>query len=351
MDISQNFGKGASNVPDDFLKPEALRHEEVAGAFAPATWKEKALKDFVTYPKRNQGQTEQCVEYVLAKQLAVDELSENNVWRELSPGSIYPYVFILNGGGSNVSVAENVALTQGMTLEHLLPTDGLSEQQAENNTEYATDAKQVALVYKPNLFIQCAANFETIASILQYYQQQGKKKVIGVIVVGQNNGTWATSFPTTPAGTAGLWYHRLSVTDFGLINGKKHLSVDNSWGIGIGFNGQQFLPEEYTPYMYGASYTLNQPDDWQQSIPAVVKPKHTWNVNLQVGMSGIDILVLQQALQSLGMFPISSLVKPTGFFGGITKAGVMEFQGAFGFPATGIVDLATRDHLNSLFAG
>lgn len=352
----QDVGKGAIDRPDDFFQPRAWRHEEIAGGPIQVIWKEKnpAKGEFVTYPKRHQGKQSSCVTYVLAKQLTVDEFSENGVWRELSPHSLYPYV-VQPGGGSNSFQATKLVSKQGMTLESLFKSDGLSEAEISVDNGYAYDARQVALVYKPQSFVQASSDFDTIAGIIQNHRDQGIKKVVGVTVIGQNNGTWiGSAFPIKPnnPNDPNIWYHRICITDFGLINGKKALALDNSWGEIPGFKGQQFLFEDYQPFMYGAIYTLNQPDNWQQlGISSVIPPKHQWYTNLTVGSKGSDVTALQIALQSMGMFPISTIVKPTGAFYGITKKGVELFQASMALPVTGIVDEATRVKLNTIFKG
>lgn len=350
----QEFGKGASDRPVDFFQPRSWRDEEIAGAPIQVQWKEKnpAKGEFVTYPKRNQGKQSSCVSYVLAKQLSVDELNENGVWRELSPHSIYPYV-VQPGGGSSSLQATKLAVKQGMTLEHLFPTDGLSEAEASMDKGYSFDARQVALVYKPQSFIECSADFDTIASVIQKHRDQGIKKVVAVTVVGQNNGTWiGSAFPVKPVNPneSNVWYHRICITDFGLIAGRKALALDNSWGEIPGYKGQQFLFEDYQPFMYGGIYTLNQLDNWQQlGISSVTPPKYQWYTDLQFGSTGPDVTALQIALQSMGMFPVSTLVKPTGAFYGVTRKGVELFQTAMAIPVTGIVDEPTRLKLNGIF--
>jgi hypothetical protein len=346
------FGTGCVDKPEDFFKERAWRDDEIAGTTTrEGMWVEKKINEFITYPKRNQNNQSSCVSYTLAKQLAVDELQENKVWRELSPRSIYAYTAIPGVGSSSIT-ATKLAIKQGMTLEYLLRTDGLLENDVIKTDGYASDAKQIALVYKPQSYVECATDFETIAAILQRHKDQGIKKVIAITVIGENNGTWHSTFPQIPnnPNTAKSWYHRVAVTDFGLINGKKVLAIDNSWGENIGNKGQQFLTEEYQPFMYGGMYTLNQEDNWQQIAPSTVTPpKYFWSADLDIGSTGQDVFALQRALQSMGMFPVSSIVKITGAYFGITKKGVELFQVAMALPVTGKVDIETRAKLNAIF--
>ena len=101
--------------------------------------------------------------------------------------------------------------------------------------------------------------------------------------------------------------------------------------------------------MYGGLYTLD-PSNLTSGAPTVQKPTHTWATPFGVGDTGPDVLALQQALQSLGMFPVNSIVKPTGTFGGITKQSLETFQAAFCIPVTGMVDVATIGALNKIFS-
>lgn len=350
----RDFGNSVTDRPEDFLKPKAWLHSEIAGGFESALWKEKVIDDFATYPKRNQGKQNSCVAYWLAKQLAVDELQENGVWRELSPRSVYSYMAIKGAGGSSSIESAKFACKFGLTLEHLLPSDGLEEKEMQSDKGYATDAKQIALVYKPGSYIECNTDFDTLASVIATHRAQGIKKTIGISMIGKNNGTMSSMFPQPPTGKQDntTWYHRVTVTDFGLMNGKKYISIDNSMGEAWGIKGQQFLGEEYAPFIYGGIYTLNQPDNWQQLAPAsVVMPKYKWEYDMTVGSSGKDVEMLQTALQSLGMFPISKIIKPTGVFGGLTRNSVITFQNAFAIPQTGNVGPITRAKLNEIFAG
>lgn len=349
MFYEEKFGKGAADRPEDWYKVDSPTYSEISGAFSPVVWKEKKFSDFVTYPKRNQGTTLSCTCYTQAKLLSIDEFSENGKWRELSPHGLYPFVVFEGGGASGVEVARSAA-KYGMTLEHLYPSDGLTEEEMRKSEGLLVDAKQVGLIYKSDMPVECLTDFDTIASILDGYQKKGKRKGVAVTIIGRNNGTWISPFPTPPTKTdTDLWFHRVPVVDFGLIKGKKYLAIDNSWGEEVGNKGQQYLGEEFLPFLYGGLYTLNIPDNWQENIVAPTPPKYVWSLDLQVGSSGKDVLLLQQALQSLGMFPVASVVGATGNFGGITKQAVILFQQAFGISATGVVGPKTREKLNSLF--
>ena len=345
-----NFGKGANQTQPNPLKDYS--HAEVAGATQPAVWIEKKPEDFMTYPIKNQSTSSACVAFKYSKQAEIDELSENGQYRILSPRSIYPFGF-LPGGGMNDYTASSIVVNKGITLESLLPSDGMNESQMENASDYLIDAKQIALVYKPDKVIFAQQDIETIASILYTYQQQNIKKGVGIIVQGFNNGTWLSQYPQ-PTSSGANWYHGVVATDFGLINGQKFISIDNSWGTNVGMGGKQFLSESYlsaSGMLTAVDYTINLPDDWRDNATTLPKPSYQWNIDLTIGASNNDVLMLQRALQYLGMFPPDdNVIKATGYFGGLTRAGVQEFQIKYNIqPSDGYFGPITRNQFNTMF--
>ena len=343
-----DFGKGNASRPGDPLPGDAGLHTEVSAAPATPDWQEKSPSAFVTYPKKNQGTNDSCMAQSGAKMLSVEKMNESGIYRELSAHSIYPFGFVAGGGMTDPSLT-TVLTTKGATLETLFPSydaqgNPLTEEVMRDPTGLLPDAADIGEVYKAGVPVYCASDLDTIASILESYQKAGKKKVVRVSVVGSNNSTWFSEFPAPPGPNDSLWYHSVVATDFGLINGKKYISIDNSWGLAPGVQGQQFLGEEYQPKMYGAFYIL------PPGAPTGTKPSYTWNNDLSIGSGGNDVLALQKALQYLGMFPTDEVIKPTGYYGGITVQAVKLFQAAYQItPQSGVVGPLTRAKLNELF--
>ena len=342
-----HFGKGAAPTKSNPLKDYS--HVEVAGAMQPAVWVEKDPASFATYPIKNQQNTYSCVAQSYAKELEIDEYSENGIYRILSPHSIYPFGFVAPGGGMDNHAASSIVVNKGATLEYLFPSEGLTEEQMRSTAGYGSDAQQVALIYKPSAIMFLNPDIETIASILYSFQQAGKKKGVGVVVTGYNNGTWLSAYPS-PNVVGEPWSHKVVATDFGLINGKKYISIDNSWG-GVGMGGKQFIGEDYfnAGLVTDADYPINLPDNWRDNT-TIPKPSYVWNTDLTIGSTGQDVLMLQRALQYLGMFPPDdNILQATGKFFGLTRAGVQEAQIKYGLPATGVFGPQTRALFNEMF--
>jgi carboxyl-terminal processing protease len=66
---------------------------------------------------------------------------------------------------------------------------------------------------------------------------------------------------------------------------------------------------------------------------------------LEVGSSGLDVVILHKILYFLGY----GEDRDDPNFTEITKEGVMEFQRAYGLPVTGIVDRKTGEKVNTVF--
>lgn len=111
-----------------------------------------------------------------------------------------------------------------------------------------------------------------------------------------------------------------------LINGKKHLKIQDSSALGTGYGKNKnirYLSEEFIKArVYEATYAI--PNDI-----VIDKPKSviwTGKRNLKLGMVGDDVRRLQEILQIEDCFDFPN---PTGYFGGITRAGVIKLQNKY----------------------
>jgi hypothetical protein len=241
----------------------------------------------------------------------------------------------------------------GVTLEHLLPSNNLDEMKMRNLSDLKVGDRQVALVYKPNGFAYLATkfSFDDIAQILQ------TKKLLTVPVVMTNEG-WTNKngwveppLPGTPQSQLG--YHAVTLIENGLVNGKKTISFEHAWGPwGYKNRGIGFFQENYLSFMFiPPQYLLDLPNNWRDTEAEVTeKPKWKWESDLYYGMENQeDIKMLQKALKYEGLFPLS--VPETGNFYGITFTAVMDFQSKYGIePVAGYCGPLTRAKLNELFS-
>ncbi|MDD5220838.1 MAG: peptidoglycan-binding domain-containing protein, partial [Candidatus Bipolaricaulis sp.] len=248
----------------------------------------------------------------------------------------------------------------GATLEHLLPSNNLNELAIRDLSDYKTGDRQVALVYKPNGFAYLPPNFtfDDIAQILQTGQCMSASVVMTNEGWTNKNGWVEPPLPNTPQSQLG--YHAVTLTDYGLVNGKKTISFEHAWGNwGYKGKGVGFFQENYLPYMFiPPQYLLNLPNNWRDTqANTTEKPKWNWKYDLYYGMeNSTDVKMLQKALKYEGVFPLS--VSETGNFYGITFSAVIDLQEKYKneilIPVgltepTGYVGEATRKVLNRLF--
>ncbi len=123
--------------------------------------------------------------------------------------------------------------------------------------------------------------------------------------------------------------HQATIIDRTLINNKKYFVVQDSAGVGTGwgeYKNIRFVSEEFIKArMYSAGYGL---DDLQyEPEPGPVIPKFTGTRILKVGMTGKDVIELQDVLKYHGLFPNTQT--STGYFGGMTRSAVIKLQEKF----------------------
>jgi len=142
---------------------------------------------------------------------------------------------------------------------------------------------------------------------------------------------------------------------FFTYNGKKAILIQNSWGTGIGYGGRQILTEDWfrnNRVVCGIWFEdLNNLAVFNSQI---TKPRYQFTREMEVGMRGEDIAMLQTCLACLSdsqgaLFPLWQGQSPTGYFGGITRNAVQRFQTLYGINPVGRVGPETLAKLNEVF--
>lgn len=202
------------------------------------------------------------------------------------------------------------------------------------------------------------ANVNTDIDIVAQAIRENKGVVLGI--TGVNNGTWESNMPKPPTNSApsARWYHWVYAGKAKVINGKKYIGILNSWG-NVGDKGWQWLSEDYFKTIlsdaHGATAIWSA---WTHVFNAEVTPPsftHNFVVELRYGRSGSEVVALQKALQSMGIFP--ETVPCTGYYGDITRKAVLDFQVKFTVAPMlellalngKVVGVKTRAQLNKLF--
>ncbi len=229
----------------------------------------------------------------------------------LSPGGTYGYrVYAINNSGMSDA-------TQAVYATMPLPPSG------PGNVKAAGGDGQVTVSWSPS--------YASIGGVDSY------------IVTGPNN--ISVSLPTSS----------LSTTIAGLTNGtiySFYVSAQNVAGQGPAVQANSVTPTTSTPQAAPPPVPTPPPPTPTTPPPAGGSPSPTppssstgfyFTFLLQQGMRGVAVMALQNHLTKSGVYsgPI------TGYFGVLTKAGVIAYQKAHSISPIGIVGPLTRAYLNA----
>lgn len=148
-------------------------------------------------------------------------------------------------------------------------------------------------------------------------------------IEGQNNGTWLSPRPKPPVrGQGEIWAHFMCSEGAGM-NGtpNREISMFQSWGTDVGYQGVQYFGQDYT----GSGYIV----DCFTFVRT--PPKFIFSSDMKFGDMTGDVKQLQKRLG----------VWQSGWFGPLTFAAVILYQKTHGIQETGFCGPITRSKLNS----
>ena len=343
-----NFKPGAiQDEPDE----RDYEYSEIAGATAPFDWTsgydiEKEL-GFALTPN-NQNGSGSCGGQAFSKYDAVQRtLIEKAPFIERSAKYLYSQVFA-PGGGSGGRAIGGILTSQGCAREQFCPSYDNGQPPSEAFMEQVQDITPEARQDAPNAqsrsYATVALDIDSIAQAIR----DNYGVVLGLY--GSNNGTWGSAFPTPPVATDTKWSHWMYFGKASIQNNNKAVAGLQSWGVGIGQNGWQWLTEAYVNAAVWGAWTLVF-----NPTPTPDTFSHTFEVDLNFGENDGEVIQLQTALAIDGEFPSS--VPTSGLYGKITAAAGLAFQKKYDIaPAEELLQLAgktvgpaTRAKLNELF--
>ena len=316
-------------------KSKDFNYDGLIPSSIPLVWEEK--ETVKGYKVKNQDGSSSCVAQATAKLLGVHEVFEGKEYTDLSPKFIYTRRSNYPSGGMWFNNALEIATRYGTCKESSLPSDFKGESFMYDKTEPET-VKDEALLYKAKNYIAIPIDIDKIAEVIN----QGYGVLLGFRF---DYNEWVEK-PFLKSGSKLECHHGVAGVDFTLIDGKKYIVIDDSWGPGHGRGGQRFISEEFleTRCTYAGYVTslVYEPEDTDFH--------YQWLRNMRFyGVSNVkkDVMALQKALQIRGYFPQNA--KVDGIFGAITLKAVKNFQKSFGLVVDGIVGRKTLAVLNSQF--
>ena len=350
--FSKPHGTGAIEDPrPQEEKDRDYKHEEIASA-APIEWKEKPQSEWRKFEIFNQDGSSSCVAQSKAKEAGILNFLEEGIFIRLSARDVYAKRSNKPGEGMWGANANDIVRDYGITLEILMPSEGKSEAEMNNDADRTNSMKVIAKVFRAKNAITFTAPFD-IDKIAQVIDQ-------GIPVnvwFKWDYSEWDQPVPQISAASKQANHHSVVAVDRTLWNGKKALIIEDSWGKNFGMNGQRVITEDWLQRMTWASYFIDLSNLALLNPEAPTKPQYNFTKDLRVGMTDPDVKALQDCLKYEGLFPNTQ--ESTGYFGGLTQKAVIDFQDKYAADilaplnltkGTGIVGASTRTKLNQIYS-
>lgn len=297
-------------------KLKDYRFEELATAPI-VNWKEKPINEWKQYPVRNQNGAGSCVAHSKVLELGILNYLEEGEFVELSARDIYTRR-ANNGSGMIGQDANTIVIKNGATLEVLMPSDNKTEEQINNTEDRLPHKEVIGQIFKAKNWIALPFDIDAIASIIE----QGK----GVNLFFRfGNNEWNKKVPIISSNYL-KYHHSVVGIDYTLYQGKKAIIIQDSWGSNNGYNGRRIITEEwFNPALNRISWASYFEDlsNWNL-VQDIDKPDFKFEKDLYIGMRNNDVVHLQDRLKYEETFPKTQT--STGYFGGITRQAVKDYQ-------------------------
>jgi len=311
---------------------------------------QKMLNEIPIY---DQNGSAQCCAMTIALISTIDNWKEEGKAIKFSARGIYARRQNKLQPGMWFQNAAELFKTYGTVFESVLPGEKLTEDKANDLSDYLPSFDLVGKIYAPKNYFW-VNSFDEMAQVVS----RGIPVQIGVRFT---DGEWDFVVPQIKVKATSFfdlkYGHSISVmpNSFFTYQGKRAVLIQDSWG-NRGWNGRRILTEDWfqgARFMGGLWYEdMNNLSVFNQNLP---KPKYQFKRQLVVGIRGEDVAMLQVCLATLQdsqgyLFPLWQGQEPTGFYGGLTRAGVKRFQAMYGLEQTGNVNQPTLQKLNEIFS-
>lgn len=297
-------------------------HKDLATSIS-LNWIEKDFDEIPVFPVRDQDGSGSCVAQSLALILGIENFLEEKRFVEFSAKDIYTRRSNKDTMGMMGVEALEIARKYGCTLEALIPSQKQGESEI-NTIDRKTSDEEIAKIFKIKDYYQLPFSIEQIATIMESGRKNGVAKPLMVWFMFPRK-EW-TAIPELSKSNYDMVHHSVTAIDYGILNGKRGLFTQDSWGLHNSTEGGlRFISEDYLSRMTFCAYVNDLSNDHQTNKE--VKITRT----LKKGMRGEDVKELQKLLK----------INADGIFGRQTEKAVKSFQLENGLVADGIVGQKT----------
>lgn len=307
--------------------------DEILPQSASVFWKVKDLSEVVFYPVWNQGQAGSCVAFSKAKQVSIRIFQMTGVWIDFSPASIYQLRKNKDTPGMNISDANDIVNNVGVTLEALMKSQNLTEEEiskVKRSKVASLIAKAIAesvvrYLYVPVNIDRIAQTIESqkVVSLLIFAEYDEYSRMVPVIL--NPNLTYAD---------APIRHEVVGVDYFLDKKGVKRIYINDSahfGGLAVRELTKDFLEKR--------CIMADAIDVFSFDPEGGDKPKY----------DGVTIISAQKCLLYEGLFPVG--VPFVENIGPVTKEAINKFQIKYGLSATGTgtIGPTTKEKLLNLY--
>jgi len=317
-------------------------------------WKQRpeVQKMLNELPVYNQNGAGSCVAHSISLIATINNWKEEGKAIKFSARGIYARRQNKGIPGMYFWNAAELFRTYGVVFESVLPSENLTEEQANRLDDYLPSFDLVGKVYAPKNYFW-VSSFQDVVQVIS----RGIPVQIGVRF---GSGEWDKIVPEMKYQANSMfdlpYGHSIVVlpNSFFRYQGKLAVLIQDSWG-NRGWNGRRILTEDwfkFPRFMGGLWYEdMKNLEVYNTNLP---KPKYRFTRELEVGMRGYDVAMLQVCLATLRdeegyLFPLWEGTEPSGYFGGITRNAVKRFQKMYGIEPVGRVGPQTLAKLNEIF--
>ncbi len=335
----KQFGFGWVGDEKEHLDERNYHTEEIFKSYPSPNWIEKKPSEWRRFePIRNQSTSSSCVGFATALALGVENYLEEGRFEKLSARFIYSRGYVeATGGGMYYLQALEIARKEGTCLEQQMPSDGLDENAMRKRDDETPNIRWTAQIYKANSYVFLPLDIDIWAGIIQSTNK--------VFLTGLRFNSGGFSKPEVILDKNGKYGHAVNIVDATLYNGKKALIFQHAWTNKWGINGLGIITEEqFKKGVILGAYLI----DFKYEPQKTNKPRLSIvSQTLKMGDRGSEVVKLQVGLQWLGYFPSNQ--ECTGYYGGLTRQSVRDFQKNNGLPVSGIADFNTIKKFNEIF--
>lgn len=341
-DTTPLFGANVDTRPEEAKQKDRFQVELVASV-APVVWKEKrpGTSDWRSFEDQNQDGSGSCVAQTVKK------LAQILVWLEenedalisFSATSIYIHRSNKPDGGMIGVEAFDIWKDKGISLEALVPSQNMNDAQMDA-VKVKDYENKIGAIFQIGGHVGIAnGDFEAVASTIQ---QTGKGVMTWFYFISKE---WSPEFPkildpniTIPTGSR----HSVAAVDFGLINGKKYIKIEDSAQFGgrtVRYISEEFFKARNWFTRYPMNFKFQAGFTEPSPAPTPGKPVYHFTkplVFIPLDKNGnisdlalhtsqkADVVALQDILRFEGVYPTN--VNSTGYYGATTAKAVYNYQ-------------------------